>query len=276
LILATLLTSLALACFAGNSLLARLALGAEPGAAASFTAIRLAAGAAVLAALSAGRLPARGWVPPLALLAYALPFSLAYVRIGASTGALILFGAVQLTMIAVGLARGERPRWTTWAGLALAAGGLAALLLPGATRPDPAGAALMALAGAAWGVYTLKGRTASEPVAANAQAFLWSSLAAVALAIPEAASALPTPRTALLAAVSGAVTSGLGYAVWYRALRGLGAVQAAILQLPTPVLTAFWAALLRGEAVTPRLVVAGTSVLLGVALATVPAARRPA
>lgn len=258
----------ALLAFAANSILTRLALGGGLLDAPSFTAVRLVAGAAMLSLLAGRRLKgaAGGWVSGLALFAYAAPFSFAYGRIGAGVGALILFGAVQLTMISWGLVRGERPGPLLWTGFALAVGGLAALTLPGASRPDLAGAGCMAAAGVAWGVYSLRGRSAPDPVAANARNFLWASLWAalpvLALLRPETA----TPKGLLLAAVSGAVTSGLGYAVWYRALRGLGAVKAAVVQLPVPVLTALGAVLFLGEPVTGRLAGAGAAVLAGVAL----------
>ena len=262
-----LLTALALCCFAGNSLFARLALGPEPGAAASFTAIRLASGALVLGALALRRPRSRGWVAPAALLAYALPFSLAYVRLPAGTGALVLFGAVQITLLSVGFARGERLRPAGWLGYFLAAGGLIALNLPGTQKPDLAGAALMALAGAAWGAYTLAGKSAADPIASNARSFLWSAIPAIAAAFAMR-EGMPSARTALLAAFSGAVTSGLGYAVWYRALRGLGALQAAGAQLSTPILTALAAIPLLDERMTLRLALSGAAVLGGVALAT--------
>jgi drug/metabolite transporter (DMT)-like permease len=268
------LTALALACFAGNSLLARLALGAEPSAAAAFTAVRLAAGALILGLLAARRPSAGGgWIPPFALFAYALPFSLAYVRIGAGTGALVLFGAVQLTMLAAGLARGERPRPLAWLGLALAVGGLAGLTWRGADRPDLAGSAPMALAGAAWGVYSLAGKSAPDPISANARAFLWSAPLAIVAALAISGTSPPAPRTLLLAAVSGAVTSGLGYAVWYRALKGLSAMRAAVVQLAVPVIAALAAVPLLGEPMTARLALAGSAILGGVALAIAP---RPA
>ncbi len=255
---------LALCAFAANSILTRLALGGGRIDAPTFTAVRLVAGAAVLALLAGRRMKGAGggWVSGLALFAYAAPFSFAYLRIGAGVGALILFGAVQVTMIAWGLWKGERPGALLWVGFATAVAGLAGLTLPGATRPDLLGAAFMTLAGGAWGVYSLRGRSAADPVAANARNFLWASLPALALVRLE----LVTPPGLLLAAVSGGLTSGLGYAIWYRALRGLGAVKAGVLQLPVPVLTAIGAVLFLGEPVTGRLLAASAAVLGGVAL----------
>lgn len=217
-------TLLALIAFASNSLLTRLALGSHQIDAATFTAIRLCAGAVVLVMLV--RVQAGSWVPmrgrgvvgPLALFAYAAPFSFAYLRIGAAVGALVLFGVVQLTMIGYALFRGERPSVLTWVGILLATAGLALLTVPAVARPDPLGLLMMAIAGVAWGVYSLAGRTASDPIAANARSFLWGSLLAlllVAVALPGIAA---NGRGIALAVVSGAVTSGLGYAIWYRAL----------------------------------------------------------
>src|SRR5229473_7406150 len=157
-----LLTLLALIGFAANSLLCRRALGLGLIDPASFTSVRLLSGAAALALILAlrGGSPVAGgsWVSALALFAYAAAFSFAYVRIGAAVGALLLFGAVQATMLGWGLFRGERPRAAEWAGLAVALTGLVALVARGLSAPDPIGAALMITAGVAWGVYSLRGR----------------------------------------------------------------------------------------------------------------------
>src|SRR6478752_5414248 len=224
------LTLLALIAFASNSLLTRLALGTHQIDAAGFTAIRLVAGAVMLIALVAAQ--DRSWsamkgtsvAGPLALFAYAAPFSFAYLRIGAAVGALVLFGVVQLTMIGYGIARGERPGTLMWLGLVLAAAGLALLTVPSVTRPDPVGVLLMAVAGVAWAVYTLVGRGTSNPLAANARSFLWSAPLAIALVLYLMLSrtdAPPSGQGIALALVSGAVTSALGYAIWYRALPSL-------------------------------------------------------
>jgi drug/metabolite transporter (DMT)-like permease len=250
------LTALALTAFAFNSILTRLALGRGHVDAATFAAVRLATGALALALLvrwHAGSwrpLRGGGWAGPLALFAYAAPFSFAYLRIGAATGALVLFGTVQLTMIGWGVAHGERPGARTWLGLLLAAGGLAALALPAAIRPDP-----------------LQGKGAPDPLAANARGFLFSVPPALLLAAVTFQVAKVDGTGLLLATVSGAVTSGLGYAIWYRALRGLTAIRAAILQLAVPVIAAVAAVLLLGEMVTVWLVGSGVAVIGGVALA---------
>ena len=274
------LTLLALVAFASNSLLTRLALGSHQLDAASFTAIRLASGAVMLAAIvlvqsrSWRSLRGTGIAGPLALFAYAAPFSFAYLRIGAAVGALVLFGVVQLTMIGYAIARGEHPTPLMWLGLALAAGGLLVLTVPAVARPDPVGVVLMAVAGCAWAVYTLVGRGASDPIAANARSFLWSTPLAMLLVALGRAPVHTTGTGVVLALVSGAVTSGVGYAIWYRALPGLTVTQAAVAQLSVPVIAAAGAVLTLGETVSTRLVVAGIAVLSGVALVLSARSRR--
>ncbi len=272
------LTLLALVAFAANSLLNRMALAGHLIDATSYTAIRLGSGAAMLGLLVRARagdwrpLRAPGIVGPLALFGYAVPFSFAYLRIGAAAGALVLFGCVQLTMIGWGLARGERPSLRVWAGLALAAGGLAWLVLPAATRPDPIGTALMVTAGVAWGVYSLVGKRASDPLtplaplAANARSFLWATPLVLFVGATQAGALHLSVRGAELGVLSGTVTSGLGYAIWYRALRGLTAMQAGIVQLSVPVIAAVGGVVLLHEQISPRLLLSGTAVLGGVAL----------
>jgi drug/metabolite transporter (DMT)-like permease len=268
-----LFTSLALIGFAANSLLCRMALGDGAIDAASFTAVRLASGALVLVLLARSwrRGAARGsTISAAALFAYAAPFSYAYLRLDAGMGALILFAAVQATMIGWGIARGERPRPAVWIGLALALGGLVGLAAPGASSPDPIGTAAMTAAGIAWGVYSLRGRSApGSPLATTAANFARSvPLAAALVAIAAAASGLSASgRGLVLAALSGAVASGLGYSLWYAALPGLTATRAAVLQLLVPVLAAGGGVGLLDERVSTRLVVAGAAILGGVALA---------
>jgi drug/metabolite transporter (DMT)-like permease len=276
------LTGLTLIAFASNSLLTRLALGAHQIDAASFTSIRLASGAVVLAALA--RAQARAWTPlrgggaigPLALFAYAAPFSFAYLRIGAAVGALVLFGVVQLTMIGYGIARGERPSSITWLGLALAATGLGILTIPAVARPDPLGVAFMAIAGVAWGVYSIAGRTSSEPLASNARSFVWSSLLAIAVSVLTPSAIGTTGRGVALALVSGGITSGLGYAIWYRVLPHLSVTQAAVSQLSVPVIAALGASAVLGERIGVRLAISGVAVLSGVSLVLSARSRPPA
>ena len=275
--LTALLTALALAAFAGNSLLCRAALRDTPIDAASFTALRIASGALVLwliVRLRAGRPPRAGsWPSALALFGYAATFSFAYLSLTAATGALLLFGAVQVTMIGTGLARGERLRGLQWTGLLLATGGLVGLLMPGLTSPPLAGAALMLTAGIAWGVYSLRGRNAAaasgDPIEVTAGNFLRATpmaLALLGLAALRPASLSLDPAGSAYALASGAVTSGLGYSIWYTALKGLKATSAATVQLSVPVLTALAGVVLLAEPLTPRLVLASTAVIGGIAL----------
>lgn len=266
------LTALALVAFAGNSILCRLALGAHLIDPAGFTAVRLGSGAlalCLLIALRTGGLPRIGgqWGSAAALFAYAAAFSLAYITLSAGTGALILFGAVQLTMILAGLLAGERPRPAEWLGLALALGGLIVLVRPGLAAPSPAGSALMATAGVAWGVYSLRGRGSTEPLRNTAGNFLRTLPLALLLLLAAGRGATWEPRGVLLAAASGALASGLGYAIWYAALPALTATRAALVQLLVPVLAAAGGVALLGEAIPLRLPVAAAMVLGGVALA---------
>jgi drug/metabolite transporter (DMT)-like permease len=270
------LTAAAMLAFAANSLLCRAALAGRHADAASFTTLRLTGGAMALSLLAYARGPRRAaspaaWTSALVLFAYAILFSLAYLRIPAGTGALLLFAAVQLTMIGAGLRAGERPRALEWAGLAVSLAGLVLLTRPGLAQPDPAGAASMLAAGVGWGLYSLRGRGAVDPVATNAAAFVRSIPFALATSAGFAlvADRRITPTGLALALASGAVTSGLGYAVWYAALRGLSAMRAAIVQLSVPPLAAGLAILTLGESVSLRLLLASVLILGGIALALV-------
>ncbi len=274
-----LLTTLALLCFAANSLLCRLALGMGTIDAASFSSLRLASGAITLwllaEASSAGRLEARPgrWRAGLMLCLYAVAFSFAYLSLSTGTGALILFGSVQVTMIAVALASGERPRLLEWAGLAIALAGLVALVLPGLTAPPLLGTALMATAGIAWGVYSLLGRGAVDPLGETAGNFLRSVPLAVAVSLATLDQAHLSPRGIVLAVVSGALTSGLGYVVWFAALRGLTATRAATVQLAVPVLAALGGVAMLAETISLRLTLSALLILGGIGLAVL--GRRP-
>jgi drug/metabolite transporter (DMT)-like permease len=276
------LTAAALVGFAANSLLCRAALQPRLIDAGTFTSIRLLAGAVVLLvldrALGGARAPGRGgsWLSAAALFAYAAAFSFAYVSIGAAVGALLLFGAVQATMLAWAIRSGERPRAAEWVGLAVAVAGLAALVFPGLTAPEPAGAALMIGAGVAWGAYSLRGRRAARPLTATAGNFARSVPFTLALSLLASAGFRVSGRGALLAATSGALASGVGYSLWYAALRGLTATRAAVVQLSVPVLAAAGGVLLLGEPLTPRLLLAGAAILGGVALAVASTGRRGA
>lgn len=268
-----LLTLVAMLAFAGNSVLARLALASGEAGPWTFTLIRMLSGAAMLAMLAGPKraVQAGHTRSALALLAYAGFFSFAYVALTTGTGALILFGAVQITMIGAGLRRGERLGPAQLGGGALAVAGLVALLGPGVTSPSPLGAAAMAIAGVAWGIYSLRGRAAANPTHATAGNFLRAAGLALVLSLPVLAlhpeSAL-TPTGFALAVASGAVTSGLGYAVWYTALKGLPASTAGMSQLSVPALAAIGGALLLSEPLTARYIIASAIILGGVALAT--------
>jgi drug/metabolite transporter (DMT)-like permease len=272
---ALLLTTAALFCFAGNSLLCRLALAERHIDAASFTAIRLGSGALVLLLLArpvASKRHARwtSWISAAALFAYAAPFSYAYLRLGAAMGALLLFGFVQATMLGWALIRGERPDRLTWTGIVVALIGLIALTAPGRSAPDPLGAAGMGVAGIAWGIYSVRGRAASNhPLQATASNFARSvPFALILIGIAGATSELQaSTRGIVLAIASGALASGLGYAIWYSALPSLSATLAAVVQLLVPVLAAAGGVLVLGETLSVRLVTASAAILGGLGLA---------
>jgi drug/metabolite transporter (DMT)-like permease len=278
--LATLgLTTLAMLAFAANSLLCRIALRGGHIDAASFGALRLLAGALMLAlVLMAGRRPRRrfegDWRSAALLFAYVACFAFAYVTLAAGTGALILFGTVQLTMCGVGLLRGERFAAGGWCGLALAAAGLVILMLPGVAAPSLRGAALMALAGAAWGGYSLLGRGVADPAATTAGNFMRAVPLGLVPAAFFAAHLHTDAAGLLLALASGALTSGLGYVIWYAALRGLTSLQAATLQLSVPLIAAGAGVLVLDEAVTARLLLAAVAILGGIALVLLVGKRR--
>lgn len=271
------LTALAMFAFAANSLLCRFALEVptriDP---ASFGSLRLVSGAVMLVLVSG--LAARtdtaavprakaDWLAAIALWAYVACFSFAYLTLTAGTGALILFGAVQLTMFAVGLHAGERFPLAAWGGLSLAVAGFAWLVSPGLAAPPPLSAALMAAAGVAWGVYSLRGRhSQASPVVATASNFVIAAPLALALSLIDGSHFYASAGGVALAVASGALTSGLGYVIWYAALRGLTAIRAATVQLSVPVIAALGGTLLMAEAITPRLVVASIAIIGGVAV----------
>jgi drug/metabolite transporter (DMT)-like permease len=273
-----LITSAAMIAFAANSLLTRGALGPALIDAPSFTLIRLLTGAVTLAVLLRLRASApadRGrWPAALALAGYAVAFTLAYTRIGAAAGALLLFGAVQVTMIGGGIARGERPRAIDWLGVALAAAGLLVLTLPGAAAPDRSGAALMIAAGVCWGAYSLAGRDSRDPLAATAGNFTRGTLLAAPALAWFLREAHGSASGILMAAASGSVASGAGYMLWYAVLPALAAWRAALVQLVVPVLTGLGAVILLGETIGPRLVTAAVLIAAGVWITTWPARPR--
>jgi drug/metabolite transporter (DMT)-like permease len=263
-------TAATLVCFAANSLLCRAALRPRLVDAATFTSIRLASGAAALALILGVARRARptggSFGSALALFLYAAAFSLAYVRIGAGVGALILFGAVQVSMLSWTIARGARPDALQWLGLAVALGGLAHLALPGASAPDPVGALLMAVAGTAWGVYSLRGRAARDPVATSAGNFLRAVPFTLALSLALVRGATATGPGILLAVASGALASSVGYILWYAVVPALGATRAAAVQLAVPVLAGVGGTAFLGERLSPRIAISGAAILAGIAL----------
>lgn len=268
------LTAATMIAFAANALLCRAALRGEAIDAVSFTVIRLASGAVVLAAIvrvrsGPGQLARAGsWYSAVVLIVYAITFSLAYVRIGASTGALLLCGAVQLTMMTGALMRGERPTLRQWVGFATAALGLVMVNLPSLDPPPPLGAALMLASGVTWGMYSLHGRDATQPAAANAGTFLRClPFVAILTAVGFAMSPHLTTGGVILAVASGAVATGLGYVTWYAVMPSLGAARGAIVQLSIPVFATFGAVVLLHEPLRIHVVFGGAVLLGGLGLA---------
>ena len=262
-------TSAAMVAFAANSLLCRLALQARSIDPASFASIRIVSGALLLAWLVRRRprdAASTDWVAALALVAYLLPFTLAYLTLDAGTGALLLFGAVQLTMLAVGLYGGERCTALGWCGIAAAVGGFVYLLAPGHGAPPLGGAAAMALAGIAWGVYSLRGRGSLDPLASTARNFLLAVPWVLAVNVAAAGRVHVSAAGVALALGSGAVASALGYVAWYAALRRLSALAAGTVQLSVPAIAAFGGIALLGEGASVRLLVSSAAILGGIAL----------
>jgi len=264
------LTILAMLAFAGNSLFCRMALTHTNIDPVSFTSVRLISGALVLGLILVGRgdrgYKAGNWRSAFALFVYAAGFSVAYLRLPAGVGALLLFGAVQITMISYGLWTGERFRRSQVIGLVIALVGLIGLLLPGLSTPPLLSSLLMVSAGIAWGVYSLRGQRTSDPIGTTAGNFL----RAVPLAIALSVMTLPTltwdNAGVGYAIASGAIASGLGYTIWYYAVPHLQATQASIVQLSVPIITAIGATFFLDEPVTLRLGLAAIAVLGGIAL----------
>lgn len=267
------LTLLALIAFAANSIFARLALGSQSIDPASYTTVRLVTGAATLWLIARLREadPSAtldsGWTSAAMLFLYAGTFSFAYISLTTGTGALILFAAVQITMIAVGLYAGERPSPMHWLGLLIAVAGLVYLVSPGVTAPSAFGSLLMGTAGIAWGIYSILGRGVSDPVHATARNFLRTVPLTFIISLLWLPSMAITAEGFLWAALSGSITSAVGYVIWYAALRGLTATLAATLQLSVPALAALGGVVLLSEKMTLRLFLAGALILAGVGLA---------
>ncbi len=264
------LTALAMLAFAGNSLLCRAALQHTGIDAASFTTIRLISGAAVLwliVRVRRGAYSGAGnWISAGALFVYAAGFSFAYVRLSAATGALLLFGAVQATMVGRGLWMGEGLRKLQWAGFVLAIAGLVGLLLPGLAAPPLLHAALMLGAGVAWGVYSLRGKGAGDATLVTAGNFMRAVPVAVVLSAFAYGNIRLDSAGIWYAVASGAVASAIGYAIWYTALPALRATSAATVQLSVPVIAALGGVAFLGETVTLRLLLASVAILGGIAL----------
>lgn len=284
-----LLTALTMTAFAANSVLGRMAIGSgetpliDP---ASYSAVRLIAGAVALALIvwfstrrrgQSGQARSGSWVSAFALFVYAAAFSYAYVALDTGVGALILFACVQATMIGWSLKEGDRPSPFEWLGLLTAFGAFVWLVSPGLAAPDPVAAATMAVSGIAWGAYSLKGRGLPDPLKATADNFLRSVVFLVPLGVLVAIAGLPVHATGsglALAVLSGAVTSGIGYALWYQVLRQIGGTQGAIVQLTVPVIAAVGGTLFLSEAWTLRLALSSVLILGGVALAILAKQRR--
>ena len=265
-------TTFALVAFAFNSIICRLALRGGEIDAAGFTLVRLASGAVTLVVLAyffsskKGIRRSGNWPSAFFLFAYAICFSFAYLVLSAGTGALVLFGSVQITMIGVSIVRGERPTSLEWIGVLLALGGLVYLVLPGLAAPPLLNAMLMAAAGMAWGFYTLRGKGSSEPLADTTGNFVRSVPMIVLATMPFISQFHLSSRGFLLAIISGALTSGIGYAVWYAALKHHTATRAAVLQLSVPIIAAAIGIWFLSESADIRLIIAGVLILGGIAL----------
>lgn len=274
-------TTLALMAFAANSLLCRMALANEWVDPASFTSLRLVSGMLVLIPLSkslsepvtAGKIKG-AWIAGIALFCYASAFSLGYVTITSAIGSLLIVGAIQITMLSGALIGGEKLRPLRWLGSAISMGGLVYLVLPGVSAPNPTGAGLMLISGTAWGIYSIRGRGAKAPLAMTAGNFIWAAPMGLLTSLFFRSSIHLETHGVLLAICSGAITSALGYVIWYRALRHLSTSVASIVQLLIPVFTAFGGVLFLSEQVTARLLIASSLILGGVGIGLVKINRR--
>lgn len=269
----TLLTMAAMLAFASNSLLNRLALGQGTIDAVSYTTIRLISGAVTLFMIAffqrdnENNFLRGSWISAAFLFLYAITFSFAYLSLTTGTGALILFGSVQVTMLIVALRSGERPRLLEWIGLFLAFGGLVYLVFPGLSAPSPLGSALMMVAGISWGFYSIRGRGVQNPLASTAGNFIYSVPMILAVLVISFQTVFTSSAGVLYAIISGALASGCGYVIWYAALRGLTTTRAATVQLSVPVIAAWSGVIFLAEQVSVRLLIAGALILGGIALA---------
>ena len=264
--------------FASNSILCRLALRQTSIDPATFTLVRILSGAIALWLVMQMRREKSGkagnWLSAFALFAYAAAFSFAYLQLPAGTGALLLFGAVQATMISWGLRKGEHLDAIQVVGVIVAITGLTVLLVPGLSAPPLFDSVIMLIAGIAWGIYSLRGRGEKHPVGATAGNFLRAVPFAVVLIVVGRPWIKLDASGVFYAALSGAITSGLGYVIWYRALPGLRAASAATVQLSVPVLAATGGIILLGERISLRYVLASLAVLGGIALIVIEKAKK--
>ena len=260
----------AISAFAANSILCRLALAGGHIDALTFASVRLLSGAVVLTLILIARDPqpiiAIDPLATLALIVYALAFSVSYLGLEAGVGALLLFGAVQITMLSVSLYCGERLSRRGWLGFMLAVSGLIAYLQPGNNAAPLPAVGAMLLAGCAWGLYSLRGARGQDPVAATASNFLAAAPITVALAVIFSDGWHITSKGLVLAALSGAVTSGLGYVLWYHVVKRIPAFTAATVQLAVPIFAAVGGGIVLAEPLTMRLAFASLTVLGGIAL----------
>ena len=265
-----LLTGLALVAFAANSVLCRLALGEKAIDASSFTIIRLLSGAIVLLILfkiKNNELSSNSkgsWYSGIMLFLYAITFSFAYITLDTGTGALILFGSVQITMIALSLLSGNRLHFTEWLGVIIAFAGFLYLIMPGVTAPSTTGFLLMTVAGVAWGIYTINGKGSKNPLSDTTFNFLRTVPFIIIMLLVVLKDVNFTSKGILLAIISGGVTSGIGYTIWYMALKGLTSTQAAVVQLLVPVIAAFGGVIFIFEKITFRLTISSTMILGGI------------
>jgi drug/metabolite transporter (DMT)-like permease len=268
-------TTFALVAFAMNSVLCRLALGGKAIDAATFSTVRLLSGAVLLLLISTvvkrkTSATHRGsWSSAALLFLYAVAFSFAYIGLSAGTGALVLFGSVQATMLIAALRSGERPHLFAWVGLFLALSGLLYLVFPGLAAPPPLRSALMAIAGISWGFYSLRGRGAGDPLADTTVNFVRALPLVVVVNLVMLGDLHVSGKGFVFAILSGALASGVGYVVWYTALKGLTAMRAATVQLIVPVLAAVGGVMLLSEDISVRLLLSAIMILGGVGLALV-------
>jgi len=267
-------TCFSLFAFAGNSVLCRLALGEAQLDPASFTIIRLLSGIVMLMLISSifqikNSSKSKGsWFSALMLYVYAVTFSYAYISLDTGTGALILFGSVQLTMVLISLISGNRLRLIEWLGLITAFAGFVYLVIPSISTPSFQGFILMAISGIAWGIYTLMGKTSQQPLKDTAFNFLRTLPFVLALIIIQLNHTNLSQQGIILALISGAITSGIGYSIWYIAVGGLSTIQAGVVQLLVPIIAAIGGVVFAQELISVRLIFSSILVLGGIMLIT--------